>query len=139
MRAMRCRLLAPLVTVSVSLVLAAGAGGATDPVVQLEHTLLKRYPGVAGPLLASSPLEARGLRVIYALGAVSVWYQARADRRPTCVAARANTAALRDAILGQVMPDAGSVRFWASRSISPARATSAFRAGILRACALRGG
>jgi hypothetical protein len=127
----------------VGVVLAAFAAGtatsATDPVASLEKTLLTRYPGVAGPLLGSAPYKAKELRVIYTLGAVSVWFQAKADRAPTCVAARGNTIALRSAILRQVMPDDDSVRFWASRGVSPARATSTFRAGILRACKLRGG
>ena len=131
-------LTAALVVAALTPAAGAGAAGA-DPVVQLERTLLKRYPGVAGPLLASSPLKARGLKVLYTLGAVSVWYQTRPDRRQVCVAARGNTAALRNAILGQVMPDRESVVFWASRRISPARATSAFRAGILRSCRIRGG
>lgn len=118
---------------------ATATAAATDPVASLEKTLLTRYPGVAGPLLGSAPYRAKELRVIYTLGAVSVWFQARADRGPTCVAARGNTTALRSAILRQVMPDDDSVRFWASRGVSPARATSTFRAGILRACKLRGG
>lgn len=117
----------------------ATARAATDPVVSLERTLLARYPGVAGPLLGSAPYRAKELRVIYTLGAVSVWFQSKADRAPTCSAARGNDVPLRSAILRQVMPDADSVRFWASRGVSPARATSTFRAGILRACTFRGG
>lgn len=120
---------------------AVGSAGAasTDPVVQLEKSLLKRYPGVAGPLLATSPLKGRELKVIYTLGAVSVWFQRRADRAPACAAARANSAALRDAITGRIMPSADDVRFWASRGVSPVRGVDAFRRGIMRACAIRGG
>lgn len=115
------------------------AGAASDPVARLERTLLTRYPAVAGPLLGSSPYRSRALRVLHASGAVGVWFQARADRRPVCVAARANSVALRNAITGQIMPSAGDVRFWAARGVSPARGVDAYRRGILRACAIRGG
>lgn len=128
-----------VIVVAAAGVVVGGTRAATDPVAKLEQTLLRRYPAVAGPLIASSPFRSRGLRVLYVSGAVSVWFQAPADRRQVCAAARVNGIALRDAITGQVLPTADDVRFWASRGISPTRAVEAFRRGIVRACTLRGG
>jgi hypothetical protein len=120
-------------------VFSASGGAATDPIVQLEKALLKRYPAVAGPLLTSGPYTHRGRRVLYTWGAVSVWFQTSADRGPACSAARVNSTPLRDAILGRIMPNPADVRLWASRGISPESGADAFRRGILRACRIRGG